>query len=340
MNSTESTAFAASQSCAISRFLVRVGICLTAWVSMTATAAAGTLTLAVPDLPHFAPLLVAEQQGYFASEGLELKVLHCVNGKRCLKHLTDGEAQFAAVADVPIVLAAHAGHLFDILATLATSSNESRVVARTDLGVRSPADLRGKRVGFVNGTTGHYYTEAFLLFHGIAPGAVSRVAMDPTEAVGQLLRGDVAAAGLYQPQVALALQQLGPRGMLLPAPRLYTATINLVSLPVSRGVADADAVKLLRALQRAYRTMRSEPEKTKQFLAERLKLPLPALSAVYDAMDYRLTLDQTLIGTLESESRWAVREGMVTDRTMPDYLMRVRIGPLQLVDPSAVSVVR
>ena len=51
---------------------------------VTAAATAAPLTFAIADLPAFSPALVAEEAGFFASEGLDVKVIRCINGRRCL----------------------------------------------------------------------------------------------------------------------------------------------------------------------------------------------------------------------------------------------------------------
>jgi ABC-type nitrate/sulfonate/bicarbonate transport system substrate-binding protein len=319
-----------------------LGVLLALWLgALPAGVTAAPLTLAIGELPHYATLLLAERLSYFAEAGLEVKVIPCVNGKRCLQHLLDGEAQVAGVADVPIVMAAHTGRGFDIVATLATSTQESRFIARRDRGIRGPADLTGRRIGFVRGTTAHFYADAFLRFHGIDPASVTLVALDPARAPAQLASGEVDAAALYQPHAAQAQLALGERALLLPAPRLlYTAAVSLISQSAAQGVDDERLRRLLQALQRAGQFMQAEPARARALLASRLKLDATLVAAIVDSFDYRLQLSQTLIGTLEAESRWAVREGLVTDRTVPDFLDHVRPGPLSSLDRRAVSIIR
>ncbi len=314
---------------------------LLAWtVSVAAAAsAAPPLTLAVADLPLFAPALIAEAEGYYRDEGLDVRILHCVNGKRCLRHLTDGEAQVATVADTPIVMAAHADAPFDIVATFGTS-RENRLVARADRGIRTPADLKGKRIGFVKGTTGHYFTNAFLVVNNIDPGAVTLVPMEAGEAVELLLRGDIDAAGLYQPHAHMALTGLGKNAQLLPHPRFYTVTANLVSQPAAAGVRDEDLVRILRALKRACEFIEQQPARSKATLATRLRLDPAVLEASWKDYHFRVTLEQSLITGLEAESRWAQREALVTKGPVPDYLARVRAAPLQSIDPRAAPIVQ
>lgn len=302
-------------------------------------APAAPLTLAIADLPAFAPALLAEAEGYYEAEGLQLKILHCVNGRRCLQHLTDGEAQVATVADTPIVMASHAGARFDIVATFATAY-ENRLIARADRGIRTPADLKGKRIGFVRGTTSQYYTDSLLIFYAIDPADVTLVPLDAADAVERLVRGDVDAAGLYQPLGYLASQRLGRNAVVLPAARLNTVTFNLVSRSAAAGVRDEELVKLLRALKRACEFIAAQPVRARAVLAARLKLEPALIDAIWSDFEFRVALEQSLIANLEAESRWALREGLVPRGPLPDYLPMFRPAALRLVDRRAVSIVK
>jgi NitT/TauT family transport system substrate-binding protein len=296
------------------------------------------LTLAIADLPLFTPALIAETEGYFAAEGLDLKVIHCVNGRRCLQHLLAGEADAATVAETPLVFAAHAGGRFEILATM-TTSREHRLIGRADRGVRSLADLKGRRLGLVQGTTSQYYADTVLFLSHFDPETVTRVPVPPAEIVDRLVAGDVEAASLYQPYVYEATRRLGARGVVLADSRYYGVMSNLVGR-ADPPLAEADVLRLLRALQRACLLIQQQPARAKALLARQLKLEPAVIDALWPDADFRVLLEQTLLTTLESQSRWAVREALVPGTASPDFLERLRPGPLRRLDRRAVTLVK
>lgn len=298
------------------------------------------LTLAIADLPGFSTALIAEDQGYFAAEGLDLKIIHCVNGKRCLKHLTDGEAQYATVADTPVVLLAISGAKFEILSQIATTSLENHFLARSDRGIRVAADLKGKRIGILKGTSAHYFADTLLLFNGLGPSQVTLVPMDNTDAAGPLIRGEVDAAGLYNPVWQKAQAAIGRQLITIPNPNIFSVTTVVVGISRAAGGKEADAIKLLRALKRADKLIDISPAKARSIVATRLKLAQADMDAMWGDYDFNLSLSQPLIAALEAQTRWALRESLVPGGKMPDYLDYVDVGPLRAIDAKAVSIIK
>lgn len=301
-------------------------------------ALAAPLVVAVAQPPLFAPMQLAALEGHFAAEGLDVRIQPCINGRRCLQHLTDGEAQVATVADTPMMFSLHAGHRFDIVATFGASTRDTLMVVRTDRGIQAPADLAGKRVGVVRGTSAHYFASVFLLVSGVPRDAVRLVFLDPARGAEPLLRGEVDAAAFYLPTGPQALQQLGSRGRELTTLRAQSVMVNLVAQP---GLSQDTLLRLLKAVQRSLTLMATQPARAHAVLAKAWQQDVRTVAEQLKAYEFRLTLDQNLLSSLEAQSRWAAREGLVEPAAPPpDYLDLMRTGPLQALDPRAMTLVK
>lgn len=321
------------------RMLRRAAAALMLGAATAAHAQPAVLTLAVADTPFAAAALIAESQGFFAAEGLTLKVVHCAFGRLCLKELLDGRAHFATVADTPITFASFSRKDFAIVATISSSGRDHRLVVRHDRGIRTAADLKGKRIGTLKGTSGHYFTETFLRFNGIDVSDVTIVALDAADAPGSLVRGEVDAAGLFDPHGQAALRRLGAQAGVLPAPGFFNVTFNLISVPASAGASDDDLARLLRALRRATELIRDQPDRSRNLVAAVLKIEPRELEDQWKAYDFRLQLAPALISSLEAQARWAQRAKLVAaDAKPPDYTELIRAQPLRRVEPRAVRL--
>ncbi len=320
-------------------------LCVAAWmVSGNGPAVAGgtpaALTMAVTDSPYSAPVLVADALGFFAQEHVAVKLLHCDTGRMCLGRLLDGQAQLATVSDTPVAIASFSRHDFDIVATISSSGHDHQLVARADRGIRVPADLKGKRIGVLPGTSSHFFAESFLLFHGVSPGDVSLVPLDPQDAAGPLVRGDVDAAALFDPANEQALRRLGAQGIGFPTPSFFQVDFNLVSVPAARGARDEDLARVLAALRRAVELIRSDPARARAIVARAGHQDPRVLAEAWHHFDFGVELEQPLLDALEAQARWAMRDRLVPAGVpMPDYLDFIRSAPLRRVDPAAVRLV-
>jgi len=295
------------------------------------------LTFAVARLPLSLPVYVAQARNYFAQEGVRLKVTECDTGRECLGRMLGGAADIATVADSPIVFASLRGQHFAILATLATARRFNKIVTRSDGAIASPADLVGKHVGVVAGTSAQYFLDLTLMFYGIDPARVTIVPVEPTEAASALSRRDVDGVATFEPYVLQAMRQLGPRGRLLPNPPLHRDNWNLVATSEAAHTRRADLEGLCRALARANDFIAREPEAARSILRERLGLDEPSLDWVRADVDFRMQLARSLLSSLEGQARWAVLNNYAKGPT-PAYLDYVQHDILAAAVPGAVAV--
>lgn len=310
-----------------------------AWALGSALAA--PLNLAVSHGPVSLLVYVAEGNGYFKSEGAELNLVECSSGRNCLKLLTDGAADMATAADVVVAINSFARPDLTILSTLSTSSHQIKLIARRSAGIASPEQVRGKRLATVQGTSAQYFLDSWLLFYGIENRMVHHVFLPPDELGLVLQLKDVDAVAIWEPLASQAVKLLGDDALALPNPRVYTQHFNLVSTRSVVGAKRAELVKVLRALARAQQFVREQPDATAQLLAKRLGVDAATAMAQMKEQDYRVRLDQSLVSTLSSQLRWAVREGHTkADAELPNPLRLIEPALLREAAPTAVDTLK
>lgn len=317
--------------------------CLTAlaWLLLVPAAlAAPPLTIAVAHNPMSLPVYVAAREGHFAAEGLNVRLLECPTGARCLAAMLDGGADIATVADTPVVFRSFERTDFVLLGTFASSIDDAKILTRKGTGIERPRQLAGRKIAVTRGTSNHYYLDAYLLMHGLDPKSVEIVNMAPEMMAEALQSGRVDAVSCFEPH-AWRVQQLLKQDLVrLPASSLHTVTFNLVAQRRMAGPRDAELAAVLRAVERALQTIREQPAKVQAQLNERLGTDQAFVDALWPSLQYRLRLEPSLLKTLESEARWALREGYVRNEAMPNYLGFIHAGPLRSIQPAAVSMAR
>lgn len=328
---------ATSRAVQVCRWGHRIVLSVLCWGALLTTAQA-EVRIAAAKQTGSLPIFVAEAQGYFAAEGVTVRLIDCAFGKLCLRMVLDGQAQMGTVADLPIVLEARAGQRFAVLATINTNRNDTKIVTHRGRGIKRAAQLVDRTVGLHVGTTAQFALESLLLVEGVDPTRVKMVDLRPGEGRERLLAGTIDAAALFEPYAVEAARALGADAVVLGTSHIYTQTWNLV---MGRGAAPASPAEveaLLRALHRACEWIGRHPADAKVLLRQRIGLDADLVEASWPALEYQVKLDQRLLALLEGQSRWAERRGLASG-AMPNFLDIVQTGPLRRVRPSAVTIV-
>jgi ABC-type nitrate/sulfonate/bicarbonate transport system substrate-binding protein len=283
---------------------------------------------------------IAFAKGYFKEEELDAVPQPHAFGKPALQAVIDGKADLATVADTPIMFAVMDGRRITTLAVIQTANRNEAIVAKGDRGVVKPSDLKGKTIGVTLGTTSDFFTEVFLIAHGIDRKQVTIIDLKPDEMVAALGTGKADAVSTWNPVLTQLQRDMGNKGLTFYGDTLYTEYFCLVAGQKYVKEHPETVRKVLRALIRAETFAKKNPEESRRLVAAFIKTDKTILDEMWNVFTFRVTLDQALIVDLEDQTRWAMKHRLTTRRNMPNYLDFVYVDGLQAVKPDAVRIIR
>jgi NitT/TauT family transport system substrate-binding protein len=298
------------------------------------------ITLAYAAIPHASLAHIAFAKGYFADAGLNVNPQPHGFGKLALESVVQGQADVATAAETPVMFAILNGGKICIAASIETSDRNLAIIARKDMGIGIPRDIQGKTIGVAMGSNGEFFLDAFLVAQGIDRSEINATNMAPSQIMEGLLTGKIAAAAIWNPILTLARKALGENSAIYYGEELYTENFCIA---VSQDFAEKrpEALKrVLKALIRAEEFAKRQPEEAINLVAEFIKTDQAALQDVWDDFRFKVTLDQSLLMTLEDESRWAIKNRLVPAREMPNYLDFIHTAALSSVNPQSVRIIR
>lgn len=173
---------------------------------------AGLLTVGMIPVAHFAPVYLAQQEGLFKAEGLEVKTQVIQNAASIVPSVINGQLSFGTSAGTPFINAVAKNLPVRAVAPAGANPGSPEedtigLLVRPD-GPKSLNDLVGKTMAVnAQGSQPHIAAAKVLMDAGIDPKSVNVVAMPLTDSLAALKQGRIDAAGLAEPFVTIAKGQ-------------------------------------------------------------------------------------------------------------------------------------
>lgn len=124
--------------------------------------------------PDHGPVIVAQEKGYFADQGLEVDIIAPADPSDPPKLVAAGQADLAISYQPQLHLTIHEGLPLQRVGTL-VATPLSCLLTLKDGPIKTPADLKGKKVGFSVGGVEEAMLGTVLGTHGVALDEVEMV---------------------------------------------------------------------------------------------------------------------------------------------------------------------
>ncbi len=283
---------------------------------------------------------VAYVRGYFSEEGLEVNVRKHPYGKLALQDVLEGKADFATVAETPVMFAIMGGEKISVITTIESSRSGNAIIARKDRGVRTLEDLRGKSIGVTSGTTSDFYCDALMATYGILRNSVKILNIKAEKISEALADGDIDAASTFSPYTIQAQRKLGDLAVALKDENVYTWTFNVVAKQDFIRNNPAVVKKLLRALVKAEEFIMRHEAEAQKIVSDFGGIDAAIVRDIWDKTTFGVSLDQSLLLALEDESRWAITNKLTSAAKVPNYMDFIYTDGLLSVKPAAMKILR
>ncbi len=283
---------------------------------------------------------IADHKGYFKDEGLDVTLKKFDSGKLSFKAMMQGEVDISTVAPTPIMFSSFERDDFCIFATFAYAEEDIKVIACRDKGISTAQDLVGKKIGTPAGTTGQFFVEVFLSQNEIPASQVEVVDVAPSDLPAALADREVDAIVIWEPHAYNASQLLGDRVIRLPSSDVYR--VNFSFMAMKNFAKDNPLVleRFLRAIERATIFINNNRQEAQAIVAQMLELDEKLTAILKDIFVFEISLNQSLLMTIEDEARWAIRNKLTDKTEVPNYIDYIYMNALEKVSPDAVSIIK
>jgi len=284
---------------------------------------------------------VAEEKGFFEQEGIRGSVDAYNNGQISFEEYLAGKNDAATTGTINVVLTDFDVTKHRLIANLAYTDNQTKLLAKKSAGITKIADLKGKRIGTVRATTAHFYLCRFLVLNGIPTNQVNIVYLTKKELPTAIAKGEVDAICQHGMPIENAKEKLGDDWVVFQDNTIIRKCCLLI-VPldtIQRAPQTIDGA--LKAIIQANRFIHTDTQESVEIIAKAKKYPVEVMDqSVRKEMDFNVTLEQSLLLTLETIEQWAIDNNLVSRTTPRNYLDFIDYRPLERIDGSKVTIIR
>ncbi|MGN6242702.1 MAG: aliphatic sulfonate ABC transporter substrate-binding protein [Motilibacteraceae bacterium] len=303
--------------------------------SDASSTAGGTTSITVgyiPDMNGGGFIAVADKLDLWKKNGVDVKVKSFTNGPTQVQAMASGDIDFGYIGPGAAWLPASGK------ATVVTLDNigfGDYVLARPDRGIKTVADLKGKKVGVPEGTSGDMILQIALQKAGLSDKDIQKVPMDPTTVVTAFASGQIDAAGIFAPQSSQMEQSVPGTLTLAQDKDFYPEKVFfgmwLARNEVVKQKPDA-VVKFLKVFQEATDYRAKNTADAVKLTAAFTNAPEDKLKAQADVTQYLSTADISKANSDGSTIKWMqglqdlfVQFGKLPSAAAPDTFVNTEL---------------
>jgi NitT/TauT family transport system substrate-binding protein len=320
----------------ISFILLGTAIWFVQTLSQKFAVAAERITLGTLSSELSSLIWVAKSNGYFAEQGLEVDIKLYESGLAAFNDMLAGKVEFATADEFVVVRHILEGSNFRIISSI-DEAGDVKVVSRKDHGITQMADLKGKKIGLVQGTIAEVYLDLLLLLQEISPQDVRMVNLSPSEQLRSIAKGEVDAVITWEPTATKVKNELGSNAMIwdrFSGHEYYWLLLAKDETIKRRPLA---VQRLLRALVSAENFILTQTSDAQSIIAEHSGSQ--GIQSLSKEHIFSANLDRPIIVAMEAQARWMISKSRGGKTDFPNFLDFFYFDGLEAVKPGGVRII-
>ena len=291
-----------------------------------------------PALEQSAPIYIAENQGFFVRNGLNVTIRDDYpSGVGPVSDMVSEKLDISVSAEYPVIAQVFNQKNISIIGTIDKYQNEE-LIGRRDRGIESISDLKGKKVGLPKNTICEFFLGRFLNLHGMSLGDVALVDLPASQSIDAITNGSVDAIIYYQPYVYAIEKRLGDNGMIWQV-QSNQLLYGVMSCRNDWAASHGEQInRLLKSLAQAEEYLIDHPGEAKAIVQKRLNFSDAYMATVWPNHQFTLSLDQSLLIAMNDEGRWMINNNLTTRKTVPYFRDYIYTKGLEEIKPESVNI--
>ncbi len=280
----------------------KILLCLTLIMTCLFFASCGEdeLTVYIGTQNLISPQTVARAEGWFSQEmDCNVEIVQFEDGVEISKAMKSGQIDFGMIGSVPVAKFLSQGMDCKVVCIQSILGDIETLAVRSDSGINTAADLKGKTIATLYSSTAHYSLMKYLEINGIDGSDVNIRHMLVADIAPAFEHGDIDGAFIWEPQLSKIMELGGKK--LVSAKEMAEAGYATFDLEVVRSEFAGEYPELVKqyvkCIDKAVKLYNEDPSEAGRLMEKVLKItPEDALKRVQSSI--------WMTAKEQSESEW------------------------------------
>ena len=259
-----------------------------------------------------AAFYVGTQKGIFAKYGFDVEVQPLATGVQANQSLAAGQVDWSGGGVESTVVAWATKLPFKAYSMYAKGGDSYGILVRNEAGIKTPADLKGKKVAVPQGTAPAQGLNQLIQQAGLPRDAVQRVNANYGNMGQMLIAGSVDAMAGLEPFLTLTQEKMEGKGTLLLRLGKLVQGGGLFLITDQWAAAHPDKVAdAVAALWESQQWVRNNPKEAAAIEAEFLKVEPRIVEVTFKWLHYHPLIDGFTRQSLETTAKYLATEKLI-----------------------------
>lgn len=298
------------------KFITRLLSLTVISILMSSLAYADEIRFATQAIPHYAPLFVAKNKKWIDEELAKigakptLKWTSFLAGPPINESFAAGQQDIGFLGDTPAIIGKAAGINTRIIALTSSGPKSLAVVVPKSSSIKSPKDLKGKKVAVTKGSYAHHLLVLVLKQGGLTTKDIEFINLPNADVVTALQNGNIDAGAVWEPQIT-KLEAQGTARVLSDGTGIKKGALVIIATN-EFATKHRDQLKaFLKAYQRGAEFIRSNPKEAAKLIEKDVNLTSDLLLKVFKKFDYNPSIQTDDIGELKRTEEFMKENALI-----------------------------
>jgi sulfonate transport system substrate-binding protein len=285
-------------------------------ILVSSWACADEIRIATQPIPHYAPLFVAKHKKWIDEELAKvgakptLKWTSFAAGPPMNESFAAGQQDFGFLGDTPAIIGKSAGIDTRIIALSSFGPKSLAVVIPVNSSIKSPKDLKGKKVAVPKGSYAHHLLALVLKQGGLTTKDIQFINLPMADIATAIQNGNIDAGALWEPLIT-KLESQGAIRVLADGTGIKKGVLVIIATN-DFVVKHRDQTKaLLKAYQRGAQFIKSHPAEAAKLIEKDVSLSPDLLLKVFKKFDYNPAITHEDLEELKRSEEFMKDNGII-----------------------------